>query len=122
MSLRSLRAAAPVSSSASTMMWPLLRCNPSANLSNVDTSALRQQGLSTPTRLSSSFTRPVSAISGPPCSPLPLEYSPEGARQAPRVVPVGPTRHAEVGEHQPSAELVGCHAKFRDRVPDRGAV
>src|SRR5215471_4592077 len=122
MSLRSLRAAAPVSSSASTMMCPLLRCSPSANLSNVDTSALRQHGLSTITRLSSSLTRPVSAISAPPRSSLPLEYPPECACQPPRVMPIGPPGQAQVCHHQPSAEPVGRRAKFRDCVLDCGPV
>jgi hypothetical protein len=44
---RSRRAAAPVSSSASMTTRPSDRCKPPANLSSVETSALRQQGLIT---------------------------------------------------------------------------
>jgi hypothetical protein len=59
---RSRLATAPVSSSASITTRPSARCRPPANLSSVETSALRQQGLITTTRLSSSFTTPVIAI------------------------------------------------------------
>src|ERR1700677_3386733 len=59
---RSRLAPAPVSSSASITTRPSDRCKPPANLSSVETSALRQHGLTTWTRLSSSFTTPVIAI------------------------------------------------------------
>ncbi len=65
-SLRSLRAAAPVSSSASITMRPAARCRPPANRSSVDTSAFRQHGLRMVTRLSSSLTSPVIAIAYSP--------------------------------------------------------
>src|SRR5664280_1034954 len=66
MSLRSLRAAAAVSSSASTTMRPPTMCSPPANRSVVATSALRQQGFVTVSRLNSSLTLAVIAI-GPSC-------------------------------------------------------
>src|SRR5260370_28657753 len=59
---RSRLATAPVSSSASITTRPSERCRPPANLSSVETSALRQHGLITCTRLSSSFTTPAIAI------------------------------------------------------------
>src|SRR5664279_4506910 len=66
MSLRSLRAAAAVSSSASTTIRPPTMCSPPATRSVVATSALRQQGFVTVRRLNSSLTLAVIAI-GPYC-------------------------------------------------------
>src|SRR5665647_3916586 len=66
MSLRSLRAAAAVSSSASTTIRPPTICSPPANRNVVATSALRQQGFVTVSRLNSSLTLAVIAI-GPSC-------------------------------------------------------
>ena len=62
MSVRSRRAAAPVSSSASTTIRPDTMCSPPANRSSADTSALRQQGFVTSSRLSSSLTAAVIAM------------------------------------------------------------
>src|SRR5512144_224136 len=62
MSRRRRRAALPVSSSASTTIRPPTMCRPPANRSVADTSALRQHGFVTWSRLSSSFTRAVSAM------------------------------------------------------------
>src|SRR5471030_378689 len=62
MSFRSLRAAEAVSSSASTTIRPPTMCSPPANLNVADTSALRQQGLVTVSRLSSALTIAVIAM------------------------------------------------------------
>src|SRR5450759_825788 len=62
MSLRSLRAADAVSSSASTTIRPPTMCSPPANLNVADTSALRQHGLVTASRLSSALTIAVIAM------------------------------------------------------------
>ncbi len=62
MALRRRRAALPVSSSASTTIRPLTMCSPPANRNVADTSALRQHGFVTGSRLSSSFTRAVKAM------------------------------------------------------------
>ncbi len=64
MSLRSRRAAAPVSSSASTTIRPPTMCSPPANRSSEATSALRQQVLVIAVLASSSFTCPVIAMAG----------------------------------------------------------
>src|SRR6478752_2951333 len=69
-SLRSRRATAPVSSSASTITRPATMCSPPANRSSAETSALRAEILLTATRLSSSFTVAVIAIPGTPCPSL----------------------------------------------------
>ena len=65
MSLRIRRAAAPVSSSASTTMPPLTRWRASANRSIEETSALRQQVFVTVVLASSAFTCAVIAMSSP---------------------------------------------------------
>src|SRR3954453_1853506 len=62
MSLRSRRAAAPVSSSASTTMPPLRRCNESAKRSIEETSDFRQHVLVTAVLASSAFTCAVIAM------------------------------------------------------------
>src|SRR6478735_701820 len=62
MSLRSRRAAAPVSSSASTTILPLTMWSPPANRSIVDTSALRQQVLVMVVFAISAFTCAVMAM------------------------------------------------------------
>src|SRR6476660_848229 len=62
MSLRSRRAAWAVSSSASTTMRPPTMCSPPANRRVAETSALRQHGLVTGRRLSSSLTFAVIAM------------------------------------------------------------
>src|SRR6478609_3205523 len=62
MSLRIRRAAAPVSSSASTTMPPLTRWSASAKRSIEDTSALRQQVFVTFVLASSAFTCAVIAM------------------------------------------------------------
>src|SRR5450759_3848070 len=62
MSLRSLRAAEAVSSSASTTIRPPTMCNPPANRNVAATSVLRQQGLVIVSRLSSSLTFAVIAM------------------------------------------------------------
>jgi hypothetical protein len=56
MSRRSRRAAAPVSSSASTTIRPATMCNPPANRSVDATSALRQHALVTGVLASSALT------------------------------------------------------------------
>ncbi len=61
-SLRSRRAATPVSSSASITIRPLTMCKPPANLRIAETSALRQQARVTGSRLISSFTAAVIAM------------------------------------------------------------
>src|SRR5450631_2620775 len=76
MSLRSLRAAAAVSSSASTTIRPPTMCSPPANRSVVATSALRQHGFVTVRRLNSSLTLAVIAI-GPYCH---CSATPEAAK------------------------------------------
>src|SRR6478735_10575563 len=62
MLVRSRRAAAPVSNSASTTMRPLTMCRPPANLNIDATSALRQQVLVTGVLDSSAFTCAVIAM------------------------------------------------------------
>ena len=62
MSLRSRRAAAPVSSSASTTIRPLTMCRPPANRSMEATSALRQQVFVIWVLASSAFTCAVIAM------------------------------------------------------------
>src|SRR3954449_6583436 len=62
MSRRSRRAAAPVSSSASTTIRPLTMCSPPANLSIDDTSDFRQHALVTCVLASSAFTCAVIAM------------------------------------------------------------
>src|SRR6185312_5795654 len=62
MSLRRRRAAAPVSSSASIAMRPETMCRDPPYRNTEATSALRQQGLVTARRLSSSLTAAVIAI------------------------------------------------------------
>src|SRR6476661_1929736 len=62
MSLRSRRAAAPVSSSDSTTIFPLTMWRPPANRSIVDTSALRQQVLVMWVLAISAFTCAVIAM------------------------------------------------------------
>src|SRR5690349_14943375 len=62
MSLRSRRAAAPVSSSASTTIPPFTRCSESANLSIEETSDLRQHVLVTGVLASSALTCAVIAM------------------------------------------------------------
>src|SRR6476661_8253808 len=59
---RRRRAAFAVSSSASTTICPPMMCSPPAKRSIVETSALRQQGLVTSRRESSSFTFAVMAM------------------------------------------------------------
>src|SRR4051812_20446934 len=61
-SVRSRRAAAPVSSSASTTILPLTMCRPPANRSIEATSALRQQVLVVWMLASSDLTCPVIAM------------------------------------------------------------
>ena len=78
MSRRSRRAAAPVSSSASTTIRPLLMCRPPANRSIEETSALRQQVLVTLVLASSALTCAVIAMR--PILPRPLR---ERARRWP---------------------------------------
>src|ERR1035437_5851170 len=130
---RSRLATAPVSSSASITTRPSVRCRPPANLSSVETSAFRQHGLTTGTRLSSSFTTPVIAIrvipltvltwgrtpgtprlpAGGPAPPPPPPGPPQGGAvknlrvrlgQQPGVVTRGAVRRGHVGHHQPGAE------------------
>src|SRR5690349_140176 len=62
MSRRSRRAAAPVSSSASTTIRPLTMCRPPAKRSIEETSDLRQQAFVTCVLASSAFTCAVIAI------------------------------------------------------------
>src|SRR5688572_20042716 len=62
MSVRSRRAEAPVSSSASTTILPLTRCRPPAKRSIVATSALRQHVLVIWVFASSAFTCAVIAM------------------------------------------------------------
>jgi hypothetical protein len=58
----SLRAAAPVSSSASTTIFPETMCNPPANRSMAETSAFRSQVFVTEVLESSAFTWAVIAM------------------------------------------------------------
>src|SRR5664279_1057388 len=75
MSRPSRRAALSVSSSASTTIRPPTTHRPPANRSTTDTSALRQHGLATRSRLNSSFTTAVNAM--------------------PDILPPGPTQTAD---------------------------
>src|ERR1035441_3721209 len=111
---RSRLATAPVSSSASITTRPSVRCRPPANLSSVETSAFRQHGLTTGTRLSSSFTTPVIAIrvipyctcpGGPP--PRTPPSPPGGAR------PPSPPRPRPRGHAPLFQSLVLPHAGHR---------
>jgi hypothetical protein len=62
MSLRSRRAVAPASSSASTTIFADTMCSALANRSSEETSALRQHGLVMDSLASSSFTDAVMAM------------------------------------------------------------
>src|SRR5664279_4333367 len=117
MSLRSLRAAAAVSSSASTTIRPPTMCSPPANRSVVATSALRQQGLVTVSRLSSSFTLAVIAI-GPSCHWSATQVPDSGRRisandvavrrgQTERVVLPAVELVAHAGKHQLGPHISG---------------
>src|SRR5450631_1884865 len=88
MFLRSLRAAAAVSSSASTTIRPPTICSPPANLNVVATSALRQQGFVTVSRLNSSLTLAVIAI-GPSCHWCASLEPDKGRRISANHVPIG---------------------------------
>src|ERR1700740_2838417 len=98
---RSRLAAAPVSSSASITTRPSARCRPPANRSSVETSALRQHGLSTVPRLSSSFTTLVIAIGvSPPSVLLSSENLGVSPGQELGVVARRPVGGGHVGHHQ----------------------
>src|SRR5215210_5890840 len=109
MSLRSRRAAAPVSSSASTTIRPLTMCRPPAKRSMDATSALRQQVLVIWVEASSAFTCAVIAMSGIlPCWSTTLgrflHDPPEGGREAVRIVPRLP-RDGDVVDDEPGAAI-----------------
>src|SRR6478672_3192883 len=83
MSLRSRRAVAPESRSASITIWPLTMCRPPANRSIEETSALRQHVLVTLVLTSSAFTCAVIAmlpILPCPRTPLPWPARSRGGR------------------------------------------
>src|SRR3954453_252100 len=108
MSLRSRRAVAPVSSSASTTMRPLTMCSPPANRSIEDTSALRQHGLVTVRRASSSFTAAVMAMGSDPVTRLSItdEKAVEGGRQQLGVVLLQVVRSGQRRERDLGAQPV----------------
>src|SRR5687767_14535326 len=116
MSLRSRRAAAPVSSSASTTIRPLTMCSPPANRSIEATSALRQQVLVIWVEASSAFTCAVIAMSGIlPCWSTTLapfasafvDDEREGGRETVGIVPRLP-RDGEVRNDQTGAPVGHC--------------
>src|SRR6478735_7230719 len=113
MSLRSRRAAAPVSSSASTTILPATMWRPPANRSMVATSAFRQQVLVIWVLASSAFTCAVIAMSRilprasitlagsrPPRSTC-HDQGVVGRGELRRVVPGRPVIGGDVGDHQP---------------------
>src|SRR3954452_21632651 len=91
MSLRSRRAVAPVSISASTTIRPLTMCRPPANRSIDDTSALRQQGLVIVRCVISSWTAELMSLDSDPVTRVVVvsEEGVEGGGQPVRVVLVG---------------------------------
>ena len=111
MSLRSRRAATPVSSSASRTMWPLTRCSPLEKRSIDETSALRQQGLVTVRRASSSFTWAVMAmtgilsLAGPRWGARGAHDLGEDAASRPGSCVARSSAHVDVGDHQLGSEL-----------------
>src|SRR6187402_1697323 len=109
MSVRSRRAAAPVSSSASTTMRPLTMWSPPANLSIDATSALRQQVFVIWVEASSAFTCAVIAMDGIlSCRSTTLagivDDAGEGGREQARIV-AWLRRDGEVVDHQPGTPL-----------------
>src|SRR3954451_20039017 len=112
-SVRSRRAAAPVSSSASTTILPLTMCRPPANRSIEATSALRQQVLVMWMLASSDFTCAVIAMGRSSHARQQLYFDrvsgvvadDPGVRrgQLDRVVTRCPGRLGDVVDHQPGA-------------------
>src|SRR3954466_180878 len=118
MSLRNRRAAAPVSSSASTTMPPLTRCSESANRSIEETSDFRQQVLVTAVLASSAFTCAVIAMRAT------LErfgYACISTAKFLGIVLARMARHRDVGEHQSSADPTCCRLQAV-RVGDGGRI
>src|SRR5690349_23731622 len=102
MSLRSRRAAAPVSSSASTTMPPLTRCNESANRSIEETSDFRQQVFVTGVLASSAFTCAVIAMRA---TLVRSEDRRIGAGKFLRIVLVGDVVTRHICQLQPGPDL-----------------
>src|SRR5688500_5670956 len=120
MSLRSRRADAPVSSSASTTILPLTMCSPPAKRSIEATSALRQHVFVIWVAASSAFTCPVIAMSGilPRESTTLVHYPHEGTGEQVGVVAWLPA-DCEVLHDEPRTAVgddlleiveLGCHA------------
>src|SRR6478609_9016543 len=123
MSLRRRRAVAPVSISASTTIRPLTMCNPPANRSIDETSALRQQGRVTIRWASSSLTAAVMAMGSDPVTRVPgrCEEATQSGRQTVRVVLVGVVVTGQCGQLDLGTEEGRPDLEGRD-VGDTGGV
>src|SRR5680860_1649253 len=141
MSLRSLRAAAPVSSSASTTMRPLTMCSPPAKRSIEETSDLRQHDFVTVVLASSALTcvviaiRPILpptaylrigpvqnlAVQGMPVTLCLAQEARIGPGQLLGIVPGGPVIRGQVGDQQIRPKR-GDHGPELVAVDDRPPV